>query len=219
MTTSDDDRGYAHVENDGGTDPTGGPVPGEPLAETTHADPLGADPVVVPAAPAPGAGRLVLAILASLAVIAVGVGLWSYIYVQAEREYVGVSVVIGLIVGYVMRLVSGRSTVPVRIVAVVLTALACVLGTVAGEAAFTANAYDASFLDLFKDILPDWLELMERRPGLTFAIFAAALVLAFLSASPQDSKKKRKRDEEPPAPVVEPAGGDDAPPPPQIPAG
>ncbi|HVF06127.1 MAG TPA: hypothetical protein VNA20_14895 [Frankiaceae bacterium] len=211
MTTSDDDRGSAYVENDGGTGPAGGSLPGEPLAGTTHADPLGGDAAPVAADARPGGGRLVAAILASLGVVVVGVALWSYIYVQAEREYVGVSVVIGLIVGYVMRLVSGRSTVPVRIIAVLITALACVLGTVAGEAAFTANAYDASFFDLFKDILPDSFELVKRRPGLTFAIFGAALVLAFLSASPQDSKKKRKGSDEPPASVVEPV--DDAPPP------
>ena len=226
MTTSDDGPRY--------------PDDDSALADTTHADPLDGytdDSAelapVAPVAPRPGIGRLLLAILLSLVVAAAGIAAWSVIYVEAEREYVGVSVVIGLIVGYVVRLVSGRNTIPARLIAVLITALTCVVGTVAAEAAFTANTYGIGFMKVFQDILPDALELMSRRPALTLAIFAAALVLAFMSASPQEPKKKKRApadDDEPPVSPVMPLddadhvnrdddGGDGNPPPPQIAAG
>jgi len=152
------------------------------------------------APPPPGPGKVVIATVAALVVAAVGVGIWAFIYAQAEREYVGVAVVIGLTVGWVMRVVSGRSTLPVRIIAVVVTAIACVLGTLFGDAAYTAKAYNADFLTVLKDIAPDTFDTLSKRPALTFVIFAAALVLAFLSAGPQKAKEGRVKN----APQVAP---------------
>ena len=178
MTTSDDERGYAD----------------EPaIEETTHVEATGLDAATVDAEPG---ARWPLAILAALAAAAVGVVAWAYIYTTAEREYVGVSVVIGLTVGWLIRVISRRSTLPARILAVVITALACVAGTVTGEVAYTAKTFQADFWRLLGDVLPDTFTLLRDRPGLTYVIFAAALVLAFLSAGPQKEKPK-KRDETP----------------------
>jgi hypothetical protein len=174
-------------------------------AETS--DPMADDaaPYVPPAAPAPGAGKVVLGVLAALLVAALGVALWAFVYAQMEREYVGVAVVIGLAVGWVIRVVSGRSTLPVRIVAVVVTAVACVAGTLFGDAAYTAKQFKADFFTVLGDIAPDTFDTLSKRPVLSFVIFAAGMVLAFLSAGPQKPKKS--------APQVAPVEPVDADPP------
>lgn len=206
MTTSDDDDLFDDpnesadqpVDLDSGLDDSG----------------MEGDGDAAMAEPVPPA-RWPLAILASLGAAVIGVVLWALIYANAEREYVGVSVVIGLTIGWLMRVVSRRSTIAVRIVAVVITALACVAGTVVGEVAYTSKAFKFAFWTLLKDVAPDTFKLLSERPGLTYGIFVAALVLAFLSAGPQKPKASKLRgDPTPVAPVDEPgdaplASGDD----------
>lgn len=183
------------------------------LAADLTPDDAAADPGMAPydaaAAPAPGAGKVVVATLAALVVAAVGVAVWAFIYAQAEREYVGVAVVIGLTVGWVMRVVSGRSTLPVRVIAVLVTAIACVLGTLFGDAAYTAKEFDADFFTVLGDIAPDTFDTLSKRPALSFVIFAAGMVLAFLSAGPQKTKEGRVKN----APQVAPIEPLDADPP------
>lgn len=202
MTTSDDEPIYAEQ-------------PGGDPAATTHAEPLGDDfadggedyAAIEPVAPAGGGRRVLLGILAAVLVAIAGVAAWALIYAQAEREYVGVAVVIGLAVGWVLRVVSGRTDLWLRFVAVLITAVSCVAGTVTGEVAYTAKVYRADFWQLLGDIAPDWFEVMRRRPALSFAIFLAGLVLAYLSASPQ--KEKTKKGAVATAPADEAWGPDD----------
>lgn len=163
---------------------------------------------VEPAAPA---ARWPLAILAALAAAVVGVAVWALIYANLEREYVGVSVVIGLTVGWLIRTVSRRSNLVARVVAVVITAIACVAGTVVGEVAYTSKVYKFEFVKLLKDVAPDTFKLLGDRPALTFGIFAAALVLAFMSAGPQKPKQSKRRGDPTPVAPVEPAYDPDRP--------
>lgn len=169
MTTSDDDSLY-----------------GDPQAAADQ-------PVDLMAAPpleTERRGSLLLATLAGLAVAVVGVVAWALLYVQVEREFVGVSVVIGFVAGWLIRVVSRRHDLPPRVIAVVITAIACVIGTVVAEVAFTASEYGASFTQLLGDVLPETFSIVGKRPPLTLAVFGAALVLAFLSAGPQSKDKK-----------------------------
>lgn len=205
MTTSDDDPRLAGDE--------------QPLAETTHADPLSGDPLYTePLAPVdaePPKARWPLAILAGLGTGLLGVVLWAFVFMQFDREYVGVAVIIGLVVGWVIRTVSRRSTVAARVAAVLITAVTCVLGTVIGEVAYTAKFYDADFGKLLGDVLPDTFNVVKDRPAVTLGIFVVALVLAWLSAGPQKEKPKKQRASAstlPPAPAPDPQDGSQLPP-------
>ena len=181
----------------GDNHPTG--EPGEPTA-TTHADPLDGtdsllgDPLAEDAGlatAAPAASKVFAATLASVVGALVGVAVWAFVHVQLEREYVGVSVIIGLVVGWLMRVLSGRSTLPIRLVAVVVTALSCVAGTLVSRAAFDDTLVDDTLMERLGNLLPHTGTIMSELRGLTYAIFVAALVLAFLSASPQKEKTKK----------------------------
>lgn len=211
-----------------GEQPTNEPADGD-LAATTHADPLAgeADDALLadetdddavlagePLAESPGAGRLVLGILAAIATAAVAVAAWSYAYVAAEREYLVFAVVLGLAVGYVLRTVSGRGTIPVRVLAGVLTALGCAAGTLSGDAAYNANIYGTGYLEMLTDVvLPDWQGRFGARQPVAWAIFAAAVVLSFLVAAPPKPAKKDADDDEAAGPD---AGTADEPPPPYL---
>lgn len=142
-------------------------------------------PVVAPRR----ASRLLLGVLAGLAVALAGVALWAVLYTKMEKDYVGVSVVIGLLVGYVVREVSRRADIPVRVIAALITAAACLLGTVVAEVAYTASQYHFPFWDLLKDQLPHTFQRLGKRNALTFVIYVAAIAVAFLSASPPRPKR------------------------------
>lgn len=173
-------------------------APGDDL-ETTHAEPMGDDLDAALAAPAAGGGakRWLLAIAASLLAIVVGAAVWAAVYDWRDQEYVGVSVLIGLAVGWLMRVITKRSDIVVRLVAVLLTALGIVVGTVVAAAWFASSSPLATipdFWELLPDVLPDWWDILthpEREP-ITYVIFGAALLLAYLSAGPQSSGKKKK---------------------------
>ncbi len=140
-------------------------------------------------------GNVPLAILASLAIAAIGVALWGVLAAKTLREYVGISVVVGLIVGYVMRELTRRSTIGVRLIASVITALTCVAGSVVGEVAYLTSDAGAPFWRHLRDnIEPDavWASL-ERRNGIQLAVFAAAVVIAFAAAGPKKEPAPKKR--------------------------
>ena len=197
------------------------PETGDDLAATTHADPLAGDfgdewPAGEPLAERRGAGRLVLGILAALAAAAVVVAGWSYVYVAAGREYLVFAVILGLAVGLVLRTVSGRSSIPVRVLAGVLTVAGCAAGTLSGDAAFNADLYRTGYWEMLTDaILPDWQSRFGARQPVAWAIFAAAAVLAFLVAAPAKPSKKdaAARDDESDDAL---AGTADEPPPPYV---
>jgi hypothetical protein len=170
---TDDVQPYAEEPAEPGMD--GGLDPIEPV-----------DPVATP-----GGKRIVLAILAALVVGAIGVAVWGILYATFKREYVGIAVVIGLLVGYVVREVSGRSTIGVRLLASLLTAVACVAGTVVGETAYTAKVYGLPFWDLIDRATKDTWALLQDRTLLQFGVYAAALVIAFLAAGPKKETPKK----------------------------
>ena len=201
VTTSDDD-GYPAADD----------------LETTHADPAEglAEDWTTPPAATGGAGRWLLGIAASVAVILVGSALWALVYDWRNQEYVGVSVLIGLTLGWVLRTVIGRSDLPVRVLAVVLTAVGIVVGTVVGAAWFAASTNlpgIGGFWDVLPDVAPHWWDILtdKDRDQITYVIFAAALALAYLSAGPQSSKKKKAAEVTPLEDVVhDPLAGDHA---------
>lgn len=151
-------------------------------------DPFGVGLDAEPVAAAPPKSRLVLGTLAGLGAVLLGIVVWSLLYAFAKRDYVGVSVVFGLLIGYVVREVSRRSDLTPRIIAAVLTALLCVFGSVIAQVANTARVFHASFWDLLVDLLPDTFTIVSKRNALTFVIFAAAVIVAFLSAGPSKPK-------------------------------
>jgi len=146
--------------------------------ETPLTDPV--DDPVEPAETVP-ATRLGLALLAGVGVIAVGVALWAVLVKSLDKEYFGVSVAIGLLVGYVLREVSRRSDLLVRGLAVLLTAVTCVVGTLVSHA------------------VADVTTGIGDLPWVAYATFAGALVVAYISATPPKPKKAAT-----PPPPVEP---------------
>lgn len=188
MTTSDDQPV---------SDTSDSTAPGDDL-ETMHAEPMGDDLDTALAAPvaAGGAKRWLLAIVASLVVIVAGAALWAGVYEWRGQEYVGVGVLIGLSVGWLLRVITKRSDIVVRLVAVLLTALGIVVGTVVANAWFTTSLPGTvpTFWDLLPDVLPDWWDILTHpdREPMTYVIFGAALLLAYLAAGPQSSGKKKK---------------------------
>ena len=178
MTTSDDEPMFApHADEPG---------------STTHADPLAA-PTLAAAEPA----RWPLAILAALGVMVAGLALWVFIAMQFNRPMAIVAIAFG--VGWVLRVVSRRSTIAVRVLAVVLTAIAAVIGTVIGTAAPEENRFGASLTEAFNELLPKAFDLVADLPAATLAIYGVSLVLAWLSASPPKDKAGRATINFPPA--------------------
>ncbi len=204
MTTSDDDPGSARQDA---------------LAETTHADPLYAegDATAVYADAEPKA-RWPLAILAGIGTLLAGFVVWSLVYIIGGKEYVGVAVVVGLVVGWALRVVSRRSTIPVRVVAVLLTAVACVYGPLVASAAFSAVELDEGFFDIFGRAFPNAFTVLGNQPWQVKLIFVAALVLAWMSASPQKPKQPKKAKRGATMSQGVPPASDDPPPSPVMPA-
>jgi len=160
----------------------------EPVEVDTSIDETSVGAPVVTTAPP--ASRLLLATVAALAVAAVGVAAWAGLFLATNKEFPGVTVVFGLLIGYVVSRVSRRGDVVAGIVAALVTAVLCLVGNVAAISAGVVNQYKLSFLDIFKDLLPDAFSLLTDRPALTLLIFAVAVAVAFgstLSSSPKAS--------------------------------
>jgi hypothetical protein len=162
-------------------------------------DPLEADPL----ADAPS-GNLALAVLAAVGACAVAVVLWTVLMLAGGREFVGLTVIAGLAAGYLLRRVSGRSTTVVRVLAGLVTAVACVVGTVTAVVAFTSRTYHVGYVDLLRHFhYSETFTVVKHRRGMTLVVYAAAVVIAYLSAGPQKPKKvKDEPDAEIPEPVV-----------------
>ena len=201
MTTSDDEPrfdGPADDPNDTADQPVD-LVPGDDGPDDEAYGPL--DPDETPVAATPPVGRFLLAILGGLAVALLGVVVWAMIVDRFDRQYVGVAVIVGLVIGWLMRVVSGRTGLGVRIAAALVTAVHCVLGVVAAQAMFAVNQFrGVKFFDIFDDLIRDdvWNLLTDSKvvPVLSYVIFAAAMVLAFLSAGPQKEPKKKRKSAE-----------------------
>lgn len=130
------------------------------------------DETIVAVPEAAPATRLGLGVLASVVVVAVGVALWVVLVKSLDKEYFGVSVAIGLLVGYALREVSRRSDLLVRVLAVLLTAVACVVGTLMSQAAVKGQTVSIAHL-----------------PKVAYLTFVGALVVAYISATPPKPKK------------------------------
>lgn len=158
------------------------------LADAPDDAAVDAEPVAEPVA-ARQESRLVLGTLAGAGAVLLGIVVWSLLYAYTKRDYVGVSVVFGLLVGYVVREVSRRSDLVPRIVAAVLTAILCVFGSVIALVANTVRVYPGEkFFDVLGNTLPNTFEIVSKRNALTYVIFVAAVVVAFLSAGPSKPK-------------------------------
>lgn len=171
MDTPDDDQ----------TLPDDLTVPEGMVADDEFANPF------VEAAPPPA--RWPLAIVAALVVGAVGVVVWGVASALFTRALVGMSVLVGLLVGYVVREVSRRSNLPARIVAVAVTAVVCFAGAFVGDAAYvSADTKTFGVRDLLDSYKAKPFEHFKDRPKLQFLIFAVALVVAYLAAGPAKPK-------------------------------
>ncbi|MDQ1711603.1 MAG: hypothetical protein QOE45_1053 [Frankiaceae bacterium] len=155
-------------------------------------------------------GNLALGILAGIGAAVAGVLVWAGVTLSSGREFVGISVLTGLAVGYLMRRVSGRTGVGTRLGAALITAAACIAGTVMAVVAITSKTYKVGYVDLLRHFMySETFTIVRKRPGLTLVVYAAAVVVAFLSAGPQKPKPSRAV-AAPPEPVetvepVEPA--------------
>lgn len=166
----------------------------------------GAAPVTAPAVAAPPRSRLPLATLAGLGVVVAGLVAWTLLYFALDRDYVGISVVVALVVGYVVREVSGRSDIPPRVVAALLTVVLCVVGAVSSASVGivedeTFAALDLQWWPTFRGLMKEPWTVLESQRAITWAIFGAAVVVAFLSAGPAKPKKGAVAA---PAPAAEP---------------
>lgn len=161
----------------------------------------------------PGVAQFLLGLLLAVGIGAIGVVIWALIYIKAEREYPGVAVFIALAVGYVLRVVSGRATVPVRIAAALVTAVSSLAGLYVGAVAFAVHSANkqsilrgrVKFWTLLKDDFK-WepiKSILKHHNWVAYVIFAAAVVIAFLAASPPKPKKpKVSTDEDADAPLA-----------------
>ena len=175
------------------------PEPAEteaPEAEVADATAVEHTDTAPPAAdPGAGFGRMLLAVLVALLIATVTVTLWGVLLQKFNKDFVGLTVVGGLVLGYAMREISRRSNILVRLVSVVITALACVAGTVVSEAAFFSRKYHVAFGTIFDERKKEWWFLLRHRTTMQFVIYAVALLIAFLAAGPAKPKKVTTDDE------------------------
>lgn len=179
-----------------------GAVPGEVVVPADAVPGEGVAPGEgVPDAPPPMAaarsGNVVLAVLAGIATAAAGIVVWTVLCRLMGRPFPGMSVVIGLTVGYVLRVVSRRATVPIRVVAALLTAVAAVVGAITSTRGVLAKTIPeqvpgshVGFGDLMRSF--EWSQtfsVIKHQGNVTVVLYAAAVVIAFLSAGPQKPKK------------------------------
>jgi hypothetical protein len=153
-------------------------------------------------------GRLALGIVAGLVAGVVAVAAWVALSAAMDRDYVGIVVVFALVIGWLVREVSRRSDVPARVVAAVITAAVCLVGSTAAVAGDVASDYDVPFFRVFKDLLPDTFTLITKRGWWAWVIFAAAVVVAFLSAAPAQQPKGKRAKSAAPADADERADDD-----------
>jgi hypothetical protein len=99
-----------------------------------------------------------------------------------------------------MRAVSGRSDLLPRLLAVVVTAVSCVVGSLVGEVAYVAHRFGMAFWPLLRKDIGKTYDVMKHRNAVAWIVFAAAVVIAFLAAGPQKPKKEKV--------VAEPPGWD-----------
>lgn len=152
---------------------------------------------------APPLSRLLLALIAGLAVAAAGIAVWAQLYYWRNNNYVGVSVVFALVIGYVVREVSGRSDLLARILAALVTVAFCVVGFVSATAVGLVKTYGAEYWPEFKRMMKEPWTHIRPAPVLTLVILAAAVVVAFISAGPTKPKQP-KQPKAAPAPAAEP---------------
>lgn len=169
-------------------------------AATDPGPDAGAEAGVAETGPAGPGGNLALGVLAAVAVAALGVLLWTVLLLSGVKWNVaGITVIAGLAAGYLIRRVSGRSGLGVRATAAVIIAVAAVVGTVTSVLAFTSHSYKIGFGTLLKHYkYRDTFTLLKHLPARTLVIYAAAVVIAFLSAGPQKPKAAK------PGPATEP---------------
>lgn len=136
--------------------------------------------------------RLPLATLAGLGLVIVGIVAWAALYVAIDRAFPGITVVMALVIGYVVREVSRRSDLAPRIIAAALTAVLCVVGAYVAAVADVAAQQDIPILDTVREQLRNAWVFLKAYHWITWVIFAAAVVVAFVSASPAGSKQKAK---------------------------
>lgn len=206
MTTSDDEPGFARQ--------------GDALAETTHADPLATDGDATGlSVEAEKPARWPLGIAAGLGALLLGFVAWGVVY-AVFSNYVGVSVVTGLLIGWAIRVASRRSTIAVRVVAVLLTAVSCVYGPIVGAASYSAVEFGDGFFDAFGRAFPNAFTLLTEQGWQVLVIFAAALALAWMSASPPQPKQAKQLKFKRGATMSQgvPPAGDEPPPSPVMPA-
>lgn len=164
----------------------------EPVEPTTEAEAEEASAAYD--APAEPKGRWLLGTLAGVGVMLAGVAVWSLLYRTLERDYVGVTVVFALVIGYVVREVTRRATVAARLLAAFLTALLCVLGSLVAPVAYAVKLDPRfGFFETLGEVLKQPFEVLGRHQAVTWGIFVAAVVVAFLSAAPPRPKQPRKR--------------------------
>lgn len=169
-------------------EPTGVPAPAT--------DPTAGDATLTGIEPEPVAterrGSLLLGVLAALGVVVAGTVVWALLYRRFNKEYVGIAVLMGLLIGYVLRGLARRSTIAVRVLAVVVTAVGCAAGSVTGDVAYTTKTFHLPFFSTLWRVRDNWWSIATHRTGLQWGVFAAALVIAFLAAGPTKETTARR---------------------------
>lgn len=162
-----------------------------------------AEPVAAPKS------RMLLGTLAGLVVVVLGIAAWGALYAALDRDYVGITVVLALLIGYVVREVSRRSDLPPRIVSALLTALLCLVGSISAVAVglVLLPEYTESYWPTFTRLMERPQDVLKEHNPLTWAIFGAAVVAAFFSAMPPKPKKTKGAPAA--APAATPAAADD----------
>jgi hypothetical protein len=186
----------------------------EPIEQDAVLDGDAPDPALALAAGTGRTGNVPLAVLAGVLTAVAGVLLWTLL-ARYVREFAGLSVLTGLTVGYVLRVVSGRTTVPVRVAAALIVAVACVAGTVTSTRAVLARTIPEqipgshiSFTELMKNFdYGKTFTVVQRQGALPILIYVAAVVIAYLAAGPQKPAKGKAQPVEEPfeEPLDEPS--------------
>ncbi|HEU0131738.1 MAG TPA: hypothetical protein VFQ85_12190 [Mycobacteriales bacterium] len=150
-------------------------------------------------------GSLLLATLAALGIAALGVAAWAIAFsVYPDREFVGIIVIAAIGIGWVLREVSRSSGIAVRAIAVVVTALGCLVGSTVASLVGVAHTFHIGFWTVFKDNYDEWWRLLRDRPALQLATFGLALVVAALSVTPSKKKTPPPATTAPGSPLDEP---------------
>lgn len=105
-------------------------------------------------------GNIVLALAVAVLLAAVSAAAWAWLTVSTERQYALVAILVGLLVGFGVR-IAGRGTTPIYgILAGLFALLACIAGNILAQAGFVAKEFDMPVMEVLQILTFDDIKVL-----------------------------------------------------------